>query len=380
MNQREKKAIILIALGIFIAFSILNNDNLNFNTGNSDEINLDNEYIETSAVSGIIHIDNNWTAAKGALICTGNGIYSDPYVIEDFVIDGEFSESCILIENSDVYFKIENCTVYNSAVTIEAGIRLINVSNSQLINNNCSSNRRGIFLYSSDNNTISGNTANSNPDYGILLLLSNYNTVSGNTANYNEFYGMFINNSNNNTISGNTANDNYEYGIYLFNANNNTISGNFFDFNNNFGIILSNSDNNAISGNTANNNEDDGIYLTISDYNTLSGNTANNNDDNGISLAEGYNNTISENTANYNTNGIYLFNSDSNIFSLNTLIGNDVCIYEDILCDFNVFENNECGEEDGIPFELIILISVISGGAVIGVVILLLIIRKRKRI
>ncbi|MHA1107065.1 MAG: NosD domain-containing protein, partial [Promethearchaeota archaeon] len=37
-------------------------------------------------------------------------------------------------------------------------------------------------------------------------------------------------------------------------------------------------------------------------------------------------------------------------------------------------------QEGGFPIELIILISVISGGAVIGVATLLLIIRKRKRI
>jgi NADH:ubiquinone oxidoreductase subunit K len=37
-------------------------------------------------------------------------------------------------------------------------------------------------------------------------------------------------------------------------------------------------------------------------------------------------------------------------------------------------------EGGGIPIEMIILISVVSGGAVIGVATLLLIIRKRKRI
>jgi len=56
----------------------------------------------------------------------------------------------------------------------------------------------------------------------------------------------------------------------------------------------------------------------------------------------------------------------------------NVCISE--YCQQNTFENIDCGIGDGIPFELIILISVISGGAVIGVGTLLLIIRKRKRI
>jgi len=54
----------------------------------NDEINLDNKNLKISAISGKIHIDNNWTATKSAGICTGTGTYSDPYVIEDLVING----------------------------------------------------------------------------------------------------------------------------------------------------------------------------------------------------------------------------------------------------------------------------------------------------
>ena len=53
---------------------------------------------------------------------------------------------------------------------------------------------------------------------------------------------------------------------------------------------------------------------------------------------------------------------------------------QDRLTGFSIDLWKEITLLTGIPFELIILISVISGGAVIGVVILLLIIRKRKRI
>jgi hypothetical protein len=70
--------------------------------------------------------------------------------------------------------------------------------------------------------------------------------------------------------------------------------------------------------------------------------------------------------------------SHSNIISRNTLLGNDKCIIESS-CEGNLFENNDCGEGDGIPIELIIIISSISGGAVIGVAVLLLIRRKRKK-
>jgi len=85
------------------------------------------------------------------------------------------------------------------------------------------------------------------------------------------------------------------------------------------------------------------------------------------------------------TFSIYLYSSDVNSISGNSLLGNDKCIVEE-KCQGNAFsDNGDCtyGESEdggGNPIELIILISVISGGAVIGVATLLLIRRKRKRI
>ena len=216
----------VITLGILFALPLIINNSLNFNGGNHDEINLDNENLKISAVSGKIHIDNNWTATKSAGICTGNGIYSDPYIIEDLVIDGGDSGSCIWIENSDVFFKIENCTVYNSGFYPGAGITLLNVNNSRLIDNNCSSNCRGINLRYSNNNTISGNIVSNSESRGIRLDSSDNNTISGNTANNNYWDGMYLDSSNNNTISGNTANNNNLSGIDLYSSDNNTISGN----------------------------------------------------------------------------------------------------------------------------------------------------------
>ncbi|MBA7630233.1 hypothetical protein ES703_37753 [subsurface metagenome] len=361
----KTKIIILITVGILFALSPILNNSLNFNRGNSEDSNLDNKNIKISAVSGKIHIDNNWTDAKAAEICTGNGTYSEPYIIEDLVIDSGGSGSGILIENSEVFFKIENCTIYNSRGPmgeIYGGILLYNVNNSQLIDNNCSSNYCGIFLKYCNNNTLSGNTANNNY-YGIFLYKSDYNNVSGNTANYNDGEGIklypgLFSGSDYNTISGNNANNNRD-GISLYSSIYNNVSGNTANNNSREGIFLYKSDYNNVSGNTANNNYF-GIYLGTSDYNIVSGNTANNN--------------------NY---GIFLGTSDYNIVSGNTLIGNDECITE-VNCQGNKFsDNGDCtyGQGDGgIPFELVILISSISGGAVIGVATLLLIRRKRKRI
>ena len=111
--KSNAKAIIIILLAIGILFALLPIVviNLSFITGNSnkssdyrDGSNLDNKNLKLSAISGKIHIINNsgWVDFRNAGNCTGNGTYSDPYVIEDLVIDGGGSGSCILIENSSV--------------------------------------------------------------------------------------------------------------------------------------------------------------------------------------------------------------------------------------------------------------------------------------
>ena len=132
------------------------------------------------------------------------------------VIDAEETVWGIWIENSSVYFRIENCSIYNSGSIYYAqsnwhwggGILLSYVKNSQLINNNCSFNYQGIFLEYSSNNTISGNIANNN-HYGIMIRYSTNNSVSETIAINNQVSGIYlILFSNNNTISGNIATNN----------------------------------------------------------------------------------------------------------------------------------------------------------------------------
>ncbi|NLD18511.1 MAG: hypothetical protein GX666_13185, partial [Tissierellia bacterium] len=74
------------------------------------------------------------------------------------------------------------------------------------------------------NNTVTGNTCNSNSN-GIRLYSSSNNMVTGNTC-YNNSYGIYLSSSsNNNTVTGNTCNNNTT-GIYLFTSSNNTVTGN----------------------------------------------------------------------------------------------------------------------------------------------------------
>ena len=114
--------LLLMLLGIVFAFSrIVFNKNFQLYAGYSDEIEFDYENVKLSKVSGKIHIDGNsgWVDFRDAGNCTGSGTYSDPYVIEDLEIDAAGVGSPIWIENSDVYFKIEDCIVYNLIDPIE---------------------------------------------------------------------------------------------------------------------------------------------------------------------------------------------------------------------------------------------------------------------
>jgi len=372
-SNTKSKIIILITFGILFAIVLMIIVNPSFNTGNTEVITFDKEKLKISAVSGKIHIDDdspsiNWTVAKKDGICTGNGTYFDPYVIKDLEIDGEDSGSGILIENSEVYFRIENCTLFNSGEGYQdAGIKLVNVNNGQIHNNNCSNNNnKGILLLNCNNSIISGNTVINNYFYGIVIYGSN-NTISGNTVN-NTYAGIILEGhlgGSNNTVSGNLMNKcglkihgNLEILLSHEIDTTNLVNGKPLyyyinevnlrsnDFPNAGQVILVNcSDSlisnlnvsyttiaislyycnkNIISGNTLNNNTYYGIHLVYSDNNYISGNIANTNNASGIFLVESDINNVTGNTVNnnYYYGGINLYNCDNNTISENTANNN----------------------------------------------------------
>ncbi|MFX0074521.1 MAG: NosD domain-containing protein [Candidatus Hermodarchaeota archaeon] len=173
----------------------------------------------------------NWAStAASEPWCSGSGIWSDPYIIQDVTIDlqgvGGIG-SCISIYDSNVYFQIKDCTLIKSGWGSygTAGIYMSNTNNGQLLGNNCSNhNYNGIYLYECDNNTISGNILKDNQN-GIELDHSHYNTISGNAPNSNSVNGIDVGRSNNNTIISNVLSFN-RFGINLATSENSSVTAN----------------------------------------------------------------------------------------------------------------------------------------------------------
>ena len=179
-----------------------------------------------------------------------------------------------------------NNTIKNCVITdYESGILLYSSSNNTLTNNTANSNSwTGIYLYSSSNNNIANNTANLNHG-GILLYSSSNNSLTNNTANSND-YGIYLTSSSNNNIDNNTVNLNHD-GIYLDSSSNNNIDNNTANLNNRNGIyILATSTNNTINNNMmCDNNQDAEAYYDISDLDTNTG------DNNTCNTTNGWNDT-----------------------------------------------------------------------------------------
>ncbi|MFX1567089.1 MAG: nitrous oxide reductase family maturation protein NosD [Promethearchaeota archaeon] len=378
--KKETITHILIVLGISAAFLpiFFNNQwvtaqDRDITSNYNDQFNQD--YFKISVISEKIHIDNNWSAAKVAGICVGSGTYSDPYIIRDLIINGDGSVSCILIENSEVFFEIENCSVFNSY----CGIRLVYTKNARILNNNCSSNKfYGISLSHSTNNTVSGNIVNNNEYWGIHLFYSDRNNILENTEKNNCDYGILLSDSDDNLILKNIVNSGINldglynnisenlmnkcglriysdtvnfYSQYIDTTNlvngkplyyytneinlgptnftnagqvilascSNSLISNLNLSYTDTGISLINCHDNFIIGNTMNNNQRDGIYIFGGDNNNISENSVSYNNYNGFFLELNSYNIFLENNVSYNNNGFFCYSLENSIISGNEI-------------------------------------------------------------
>ncbi len=129
-----------------------------------------------------INSDQEWDTLKTMGKCSGFGNSSDPYIIEDLVIDGQGrSRSCILIENSSSNFIIYNSSLKNSA---GIGIELISANNSLLSRNYISGNNYGVQIINSNNSFIFNNRFTTN----IINALDNGTNNFWNNASIGNYW------------------------------------------------------------------------------------------------------------------------------------------------------------------------------------------------
>ncbi|TXT62399.1 MAG: hypothetical protein BAJALOKI1v1_950002 [Promethearchaeota archaeon] len=321
--------------------------------------------------------------------CEGSGSESDPYLIQDLIIDVKGQGSGISIFNSESNFLIKNCTIYN-AKSDEAGIFIQNSKNGIIQDCNLSNNYgSGLFLDSSNrtvvllnnfidneiginmaysyNNNISLNEIFDNALSGCYLLNSSLNFLDNNNL-YSNLYGLELENSQTNTIYNNSINSNSNGIMLITSLLNNITKNNIFDHNilginlsdsnlNNFsannisfnlnGVYLSSSNNNTLKSNSIEKNNEDGAILFNSYDNNITGNQLYDNSLNAINIIQSAfnfilgndinqaangirfdtseNNFVSKNNISSNTNGLHLINSNSNKITLNNISKNFLC-------------------------------------------------------
>jgi parallel beta-helix repeat protein len=340
--------------GIYVCpWSTSNNISCNFITKNSQGIYLDsssenlvsNNTVSNNSIGICLHNSSGNAVHGNIAISNIGGIYlansGDNTLFNNNMTDNTYNfgiswESHAHLFNSiDVtntvdgkpiyYLKNINNTVYDAwtnagivylinctHVTIKDmvlknnffGLVLVNTNCSKIDNVTTSSNLAGIVLWSSHNNTVSGNCAYLNGGDGISLISSSNNLISNNIASNNSWEGIsLLLSSSNNIVSGNSVHLNKDDGIQVgstsSSSNNNTVSSNYIS-NNDWGIDMRSSENNRIFSNNVSSNNWDGIDLYDSNNNSLFGNDVCSN----------------------HQFGIYLYASESNLIVHNNFVDN----------------------------------------------------------
>ena len=132
-----------------------------------------------------INITNNSQFNSTNGVRFGNGSKNNPYIIENWSIDAYYDDG-IWIENTDAYFIIRNCYIYNGNTKnrFRYGISFDKVTNGMAENNRLTNNYIGIKMNNSKGNIIANCTCNSTAaaynspiacEYGIFIEMVGHN-------------------------------------------------------------------------------------------------------------------------------------------------------------------------------------------------------------
>jgi len=229
-------------------------------------IGLISLFILTRVEAAVINVPQDYKTIRDAVenanpqdtIIVDEGEYKENIVItKPIVIRASKGPDVTIVHaliQGEPVFKIKNTNEasiigFTASDSLSSGIYLYNAHNGQVLNNKTVNNHIGITLYSSNNNIIKDNIANSNEYYGIYLESSHNNLLEKNIANSNKDKGIFLSLSSSNNLNNNSANLNTWNGIILWSSHKNTLKDNKI-FRNTYGIVTSDSDNNDMINNS----------------------------------------------------------------------------------------------------------------------------------
>ena len=335
-------------------------------------------FINGTKISGF----ESWQWLSTRAYCSGSGIEEDPYILEHLDINGQDLEDCIEIINSNKFFEIKYCNLYNSSTGFyeESGLHLVNCSNGVISYNNLSLLWNGIFLYECFNIKLNANII-TETQVGILAQSGSYNIISFNIISECSSHGVsFLGDNPYKYILNNNQFINNFPGVYLFGKAhelfNNTFKGSgicigydreevisykidtsntlnnkpiyyyanktnlsLLNFINAGQILLANCNNSKVADL---NFTDTGLpILMVYCSNNEISNISIMNEIYGMGLFKCYNNTFSKLSILNNGIGIWLLGyCDNNNFINNEFINNSHAGIKSHFCDYNLFSNN----------------------------------------
>jgi parallel beta-helix repeat protein len=295
-----------------------------------------------------INGDSQFTFLNGVI--GGFGTKASPFIISDWSINATTGHG-IKIENTDAYFTISNCYIYNGTNGIPGkhGIVLKNVNNGTIIDCNFTYNSFGIYSLGSNYNKIINNSFFNNNKGIYFYTISNNNVIYNNKFRFNLEGGIRIRDySDKNEINNNIfTNSNPEIVLFYDCCFNKIIGNNIFNSNRTgaWGInIHYRSDKNFIANNTISRVQY-AISLGIFTKSNIVINNTCINSEKGIHIYNSKSNKIINNTILRNDEGLFLYEySDSNKIANNTIkfnknYGINITAYKGA-CKDNLIYNN----------------------------------------
>ena len=230
-----------------------------YNTESFAEEDLDIVKLQSTSMHSPIRIEDNINFTNENGVSSGTGTENDPFIIENYEIDGSGDSSCIYIYNTNAHVIIRNCTLYGAS---GMGIHWAQSPGS------------GIFLYYAENVTIRDCLIYQNKDgAGVCLRYFCYDCKIINNTIFDNFHGVVSwGHAERIFIENNNIYNNPMIAIYTHYTFDTVINRNEM-FNNSMGIYVNNGDLIEIENNTISDMYRGGIKIDDAKFTTILNNS-----------------------------------------------------------------------------------------------------------